>query len=507
MFPFSKFYSEDCVRRYEEQQKEIVDRIVSSDKKYVILNAPTGTGKSLIAMMAGFKMNHTVNYVCTTKMLQDQLKYDFPESVVIKGRSNYQCNKYGQLTAGDCSKKCAEYEEGHLPCNYEDEKSRMLRSKYRVLNTSYWLSEANFAGRLSNQKLVVLDEADRLENELTGFIGLNISKHEIQTYGLNPPKYVTKLESWIDWANDAYNILESNYPGCKVCATHMFDKVWVRGFKLKMKIRWFSKVVDESWVFDKNYYGGWVFNPVLITEKVAEQYVWKHSEKFLLMSATPPLPKTIGLSMKDVDIIEADNVYPVKNRLVYYDKSVNMSFKNKDNHWMIKDKIQMVVDRYPDYKGIIHTVSYKIRDLIMEMNNDRFITHDSKDKDKILDIFKESKDPLVLVSPSSERGLSLNDELARFCIWAKVPFGNLGDKYIKAKAYSKPFGSEWYNNDAAQNIVQGCGRGVRSIDDWCYSYIFDEQFDRVIKYCARWFKESIVFGNGINNENKNEYGF
>jgi len=170
-----------------------------------------------------------------------------------------------------------------------------------------------------------------------------------------------------------------------------------------------------------------------------------------------------------------------------------MSKKNEDEHYKVINEIEKTLEKHKGDKGILHTVSYKLRDKIMEhIGGDRLITHDSDDKEEQLKKFKSSSEPLVFVSPSSERGLSLDEDYARFCIWAKVPFANLDDKQISARTYTKPFGSRWYSSNAAMAIVQGAGRGVRSENDYCATYIFDAQFERLIQYLPDWFKAAIV---------------
>ena len=66
-FPFKKFDNQSSIERYIAGQKDIVNRIVNSKKKVVILSAPTGAGKSLIAMMCGYNIAYSTNYICTTK--------------------------------------------------------------------------------------------------------------------------------------------------------------------------------------------------------------------------------------------------------------------------------------------------------------------------------------------------------------------------------------------------------------------------------------------------------
>lgn len=277
------------------------------------------------------------------------------------------------------------------------------------------------------------------------------------------------------------------------------DKEVVKGYRFKRKLAMFNTMVDETWIFEKTKFGSWVFKPIWISKELGQEYIWKHADKFVLMSATPPMPSSIGLSNNEVDLIEVESSYPVENRWVYYNGVVDMSFKNKNNHVDIIPHVEAILKKHSNDKGIIHTCSYVMRDMIMNNigDNSRFITHDSKNKEEQLKGFLNKQDNSIFLSPSSERGTNLIHWKGRFCIWLKVPFGNLGDKQIAKRAYSKPFGSEWYSRDAMQTIVQGCGRVVRAYDDWGYSYILDSQFSKIKQYCPEWFLKSLIVGSGL----------
>ena len=67
-------------------------------------------------------------------------------------------------------------------------------------------------------------------------------------------------------------------------------------------------------------------------------------------------------------------------------------------------------------------------------------------------------------------GLDLKHDKGRFCIIAKVPFGYLGDPWIKRRL---EMSSEWYAAQAAKDIIQACGRVVRSEKDYGTTYILD----------------------------------
>lgn len=511
--PFKNYQSIDSSHRYNKTQKGIVDCIVNSNSKVIIVNAPTGVGKSLIAMMSASNMNikHT-NYICSTKALQSQLVDDFPEAMVLRGRGNYKCNKYSWLKADTCLEKCEEYKARQIPCEYYDQKLAVISAQYRVLNTAYLLNEANYVGCFGaktktnsdgheltrRQELIIIDEADTLESNFLNFVGLKITNKNIDKFNLDAPKYVTKVEAWIDWAQENIVRMSSLYP--QKTAMEALDKEYIHARRFILNLERFLEMVDETWLFDKNE-KSWTFKPVWLNRSITETYLWNHSEKFILVSATLPkkevMCRTLCLKPEEVTYIDVGSPYPIENRYVYYNPITEMSSKNEDNWYMVIDEMDKdILEFYPNVKGIIHSVSYKLRDKIMEQctqaTRKRLITHDSNNKEKQLEVFKNSNDPLIFISPSSERGISLDGDLARFIMWPKVPFLNLGDKQVKARVYSGRHGSDWYSSEAMQAIVQGAGRGVRGIGDWCETRVYDKQFGRLMKFAPKWFRDAII---------------
>ncbi len=505
VFPFKRFHNPDSVRRYKQTQLHIVKAIVQSNKKVIMLNAPTGVGKSIIGMMAGYryKVDH-INYICSDKMLQRQLLNDFKEAFLLMGRSNYTCNLYSQLKADSCISQCIEYKGDRkndiaptINCEYNDTKLEMLDSKFRILNTSYLLAESNFVGELSNQEFVIIDEADTLDSQLISFIQLQIYETQNKKCGLGYPKHITKVNDWVEWATEANNILDGLYPHPR--AQHALHPEYKAVHTLQSKIDMFINEVDDDWTFEpgnKNGKVSSIFRPTWLTPEQTNKYLWSHAKKFLLMSATLPkkeiICKTLGLQSSDVDYIEVDCPFPIKNRKVIYRPIIEVTSKNEDHHFLVIDEIEKILKENSDVKGIIHSVSYKMANKIMDIHNDRLITHDSSNKDEVLKKFESSPEPLVLVSPSSARGLDAKNDMARFIIQPKVPYLNLGDKQIQKRVYGSRFGNNWYLSEAAQCIVQACGRGVRHQNDWCKNYILDKKFSNLMKFFPNWFREAIV---------------
>lgn len=494
--PFKKFQNPMAKERWEKTQKHIYEEMIQSNKQFIMLSAPTGLGKSLICAMAAYALSNKINYVCSDKGLQDQLLGDFPEAVLLKGRSNYVCNLFPHLNADTCTAKCTDYTSGVLKCNYYDQKAKLLKADFRILNTFYILFEMNFAGQLSGQDLIILDEADSLDLIFINFVSLQVSDRQIRKYGLGYPKK-TIVESWINWAARAIEILQTNY------STDVFsnglDPEFIKANKLLKKLKLFLLLVQDDWIH--NSHSGYAeFKPVWSSKALIDNYLFKHANRFILCSASLP-PKsiicdTLQIDVNQCDYIDVGSSFLPENRKVIYNPIMDMSYKNRDKYLDMMQAIEKIINlpENLNVKGIIHCQSYALRDQIMSyIGASRLITHDSNDKAKMLNIFYKSEDPLVFVSPSCVRGLSLNDDKCRFGICPKMPFPNLGDKAINVRCYgSGKKGKAWYNSETGQAVLQMSGRHVRSFHDWGVMYILDSCFARVRKTLPKWFDDDII---------------
>jgi Rad3-related DNA helicase len=213
------------------------------------------------------------------------------------------------------------------------------------------------------------------------------------------------------------------------------------------------------------------------------------------MSATfPPkmvLAKCLGLDTADMDYYEIPSQFPVENRPVYCYPVANMTAKTTDMELpKLVEAVKQIISQYPSQRGVIHAVSYALANKIIEgVDSVRLITHGAKDRQEVIDQFTSSDEPLVLVSPSVERGLSLEDEKCRFIIIAKCPYLSLGDKVTAARLYSSKLGQIWYGSNAALTVVQMAGRAVRSNIDQADTYILDLKVKELILKNPSWFPE------------------
>src|SRR6516162_2155119 len=77
------------VREYQLQAIEEAIDGFQSNCSHVFLDAPTGSGKTLLGYLVAKVLGLRCIYLCTSLSLQDQFHKDFPEASILKGRSNY----------------------------------------------------------------------------------------------------------------------------------------------------------------------------------------------------------------------------------------------------------------------------------------------------------------------------------------------------------------------------------------------------------------------------------
>jgi Rad3-related DNA helicase len=70
----------------------------------------------------------------------------------------------------------------------------------------------------------------------------------------------------------------------------------------------------------------------------------------------------------------------------------------------------------------------------------------------------------------------------------------LGDQQVSARLHTRG-GQQWYNVQAVRSLIQMTGRGVRSADDWCTSYILDSSYYKLAKgnkhLLPGWWREAL----------------
>jgi Rad3-related DNA helicase len=286
-----------------------------------MLDAPTGSGKTLIAELVRQSLDARALYLCSSIALQTQFHRDFPYSTILKGRTNYptlDSPNISKLNAGDCTKvrttlpacfECTDDSPDAMHCRwchpvtqcpYEIAKSQAIRSPLVCTNIQYFLYEANYVGNLPlNRQLIIVDEADTLEDVMMSFVEVSVTARKAKEYGIEPPAKKTVESSWVEWAIEAeaklraHKVIGDGIDAIRARSAHkrLLDNVKRLNDPL-------TGLVGGGWVYTGYDKGDIAFKPVTI-DSLTRDYLFRHSPRWLLMSATtisfPIFAETLGL--------------------------------------------------------------------------------------------------------------------------------------------------------------------------------------------------------------------
>jgi len=489
-------------------QLEVATSVANAEEKVSLYEAPCGNGKSLVAITAAklIGADRTV-ILCSTKQLQRQYKADFSEVAVMTGRNNYTCTLDPDF---DCSEApcqlegfgCAESEK-HFICPYYRAKAEAVRAKIACLNTSFFLYEANYVGQFSNLDFLIVDEGDLLESALIGFASIDLSQKSFQACDIDLPEMNT-VSDVRRWARKHLPQVTRRAMETEHAARE--DMSWLReAVKLsghKERLGKLAYIDASNWVLHKDIFG-YSVQP-LWANTFGEQYVLRHAKKVLIMSATMPPPEVyarqLGIKEK-VHYIEMPSFFPKENRPINYwpvTKIKGNSLQPQQLN-LICNAVDLILTAFPNEKILVDTTSYKLRDAILNRTRflSRFITHNSGEgkfvsREESLQRFISTEEPKVLISPSMGRGVSLDDDLCRVILVIKLPFKSLGDPQVRSRMKQDP---DWYTASTADGLVQITGRGVRNADDYCASFVIDENLSWFASHNSDffpdWWKESV----------------
>jgi len=526
---------------FKEPRNEQIDAInfalnayLNDKKKFVVLELGTGVGKSAIGVAIARFLNSLdrVNgdaYILTTqKLLQDQYMTDFGVGidplVSIKSSSNYTCGYYKEQSCGE-SRRLLTTLKKHFSdtafasscsskkCVYAVEKSNFMNASLGITNYSYFLAETMYAKKLTPRGLLIIDEAHNTEAELAKFISIVFStkfandvlnvkrpnqddddiifKWVKQKYKPALTKHIKTLLSTIESMNensdmDKFSELSKKYESLDkhICKVNRF----IDGYDKK---NWIMNVsAYESGKNNKKY----EFKPIDLSND-SDETLFKFGERVLMLSATivdnDVFCRSLGIKKQDVAYMRAASPFDVENKPIHYMPVGSMSKNNIEQTLPIMtEAIKMLLEQHADDKGIIHCVSFKVANhIVQNLRSNRLLIHDSINREEILKLHLSSKEPTVLISPSMSEGVNLADDASRFQIICKVPFPYLGDVMVKKKMERD---SKWYVYMTAKTVIQSLGRSIRSENDHAISYILDSDWDLFFTKNSSMFPEDFV---------------
>jgi len=514
----SKHFPYPVPRPEQEQAIEAaLKAFLKNDKKFFILEAGTGVGKSAIGLTLARVLNEQLShseefargsyFLTTQRVLQEQYENDFGhpngKMTSVYSSKNYQCEYHKK---NDCrtsqqmlrteDKSSRFFKKCTADCLYKREKKLFLESPESVTNFPYFIMESTYSGKITPRNFLVVDEAHNAESVLTNFVEISVSQYFCdKVVKCNWPEKITPV-AFYKWLRDVYNPklqkqilyfeqqlenlgLKSRVKDLASIALK-YDMLKSHSNKLTLFLEDYS---SDNWVMEvgeteKRGYVRVTYRAIDVS-KYAETYLFRMGRKVLLMSATilnaKGFAKSMGIAEDDYDSISIASPFPVENRPIIHANIGSFSAKVIDFTLpRAKDAVKAILAEHKGVKGVIHCHTYKIANYLKkELRSKRILTHNSDNRDEILHKHITSKEPTVLLTPSMTEGVDLKGDASRFQIIVKVPYPYLGDPIIRKRMNKN---EKWYPMQTAMTIVQAYGRSVRSMDDNAVTYILDSDW-------------------------------
>ncbi len=513
--------SDNIVLKYppREEQLKMVDFTLdafNAGKKFVLMDAPVGIGKSYYAVMVAQAYRKKFprakfDVLTSTKVLQSQYADDFEFINNLWGASNYQCDKFECMC--DIGKEFAQLTKNFCAeCPYDKAKESFLTGQMSLTNYHLYTLYAMFTpDKLEDRgaEILIVDEAHEFDNIICDFVSLKVNRDILNKMDVDKKtvkkyeelfKNIKTLEEYVNLIK-IYLIPDMKAHKGNIMNGEKNKKTFEKLKNIDNYIGKFEIFIAEfednveNWIFEIDYNkytkgprNGMIdlFAQPIWAGDYLEKYIWSRYKHVILMSGTILDKKLFsflnGLKEETVAYMYLDSPFAKENRKIFYIPVAKMSYDNKKQAFeKFVPWIRKILNKYPDKKGIIHTVSFELADWVREAFKEekRLLFHDTSTRDLVLRQHTASKLPSVLVSPSMATGVDLKNDLSRFQIILKIPYPSLGSKKITRRKDVYP---PYYAWRTAADISQAYGRSIRNHEDYADTFIIDAGFTNFMKY-------------------------
>jgi Rad3-related DNA helicase len=505
---------------WRANQLDAANFMVDTRERFVGLCAPTGFGKSLAYMAAAYLSGKRTVVLTSTKGLQDQIARDFESiSTDIRGMMNYPCtmaekfglSKHTRVADAPCHSGAGCNLRGS-GCGYFDDYRRAQVADIVVTNYQCWFYD-QMKGK-SNLKtyrpvdMLICDEAHDAIEELSSYLSTVLERKDCLSLDVGWPQSGYHQQEWQDWASLHAQRLELRIETLKEqLSSNGTSMTLLHEIKVnKELLRKLERVSDmrDEWCIEELDRHGDTFKSVkfdpLWPRKYAEANLFRGVPKVVLVSATvrEKTAELLGIGQSDLAFQEFPSSFPVERRPVIHVPTVRMNFRNEQDDdqmmWFLR-KLDLLVGKRGDRKGVIHAVSYKRARFILDNSEHkgRMMVHGTDTRASTIDRFLRAspESGAVLVSPSVDTGYDFRYTAAEYQIIVKIPFVDTRGTVMKARCREdKDYGAYL----AAQTLQQMTGRVMRAEDDMGETLVLDDNcvwfVPRYKRFLNGWWIES-----------------
>lgn len=528
-------------KEWREQQVSALEFIRSSERRIKALAAPTGTGKGSLAwglatLLLREKPKARILILTETKTLQavyaDEARQMPGVRVVsISGANNYVCHalepggRYDYLADDRGLRPYCDNApcNSGLPCKLRDSGCTYYGSdgvledarsaSIVITNYANWFAAADQADKeekFGEFDLIIADEAHSLLDVLCGALAVTMEFELISRYiGFDSrqpfSKWVKYSQALLSKLDNELQHLQSDVKAAKAIGGRVPPRTTEQIRELQRLQRAAQRIAGAR--------GEWIaittgrkveFKPVW-PDQYVESHFLRGVPDVVLMSATlvPEDLKRIGLRPSQYDFLELPSSIDPKRRPVYLFPCARMRFDmSAEEEQKVFDGMDLVLRFRPDWRTLIHTVSYKRMQSVVERSRykHRITAHKAVETASTLDWFKnKSPKDAVVATPAMHTGVDLPDDMCRLQILLKVPFPDTRDPVVRARRESFP---DYLYYAAMKYTVQAAGRAQgRHELDYGEMWVLDANalwfFEKAAKYMPAYFKPAVKKVSGI----------
>lgn len=481
------------------QQVSALDRVWGAYEEgadVVLLQAPTGVGKSLIqvALARRFTDEHAnelgqipQSYLVTPqRSLQDQLAV-YGDTFAMKGRGAYRCNVIDTTAATAPCTESPGFRDTHQSscardaCPFFSALFDAQNARITVHNYASILGQST-SGYFSKRKFMSLDEGHTAAEWVRNYYSFDFTDDQVMELTTEPQPADDEFAQWL--------------------ISRIMDVESMVGLsdKLKLNIIRMKAVASSMQATPLVVHRPRDEVRSIVPLKVGP-IAWtltQLGEKVMFSTATV-LHKALfvaemGLGKKNVHMIDVESPFPACNRPVVKSYVGSMSFKHKKRTLpLMVERAVEIASRHHNEQGIVHTVSRALaEDMWIGMTEAmpgrviELLPTGSDREEKIRHFLNGALGPsAILIGASMAEGLDGKYDACRWQIVCKVPFPSFTSPVVAHLMGTKdPDGAKWaqawYSWKTAQTMMQTFGRCVRAVDDFGVTYVLDSSFQRVL---------------------------
>jgi len=525
----SRIHDEFPAPEYRPTQEQALADIrdaFAAGNEVVLVRAPTGSGKSLLARAVagcaaeGSEASATEPvgaYYTTPQVSQlDDVAADtlLDDLAVIRGKNNYDCILPGETSTpvdrAPCVRERAFDCQVQHRCPYFSDRAIAANRPIAAMTLAYFMQTAG-SDVFGMRDVVVIDEAHGLGDWAEMYATIDLGPRTV-------PNWTDRRPGPIENLGDATAYARRLRTACERGLTELRRQVELtpeavarrdRLQELRSDLGWFVEDCQNpesttTWVVDQpNGPGGAVTIKPMNPERYLRHTVWDRGQRFALFSATilngEAFCASVGLDTDRVALVDVPHTFPVENRPLYDVTQGKMTYDCREETLpALARTLVGLMQRHPDEKGLVHCHSYDIQSRLADSLADfgvgvRIRTHNRDNRDAELGAWKRSDDPELLLSVKMEEALDLEGEACRWQLLCKAPYPNTQDSRVAARLEDGQWG--WYYRATLRTVIQACGRVVRSPTDYGATYLGDSSlldvFERARPDMPDWFRAQV----------------